>query len=145
MLRPALLLMLVSLALPASAEVYKWTDENGKVHFTDKPPTDKPAENIDATLKDTNIDTSSKDVAASLPTSTEKTQDEIAHEQQKAEERKAELAPVCSNIKRNIDMLEAGARVNFYDSEGNEYTVLEKDRPAKIAEWKNTYAELGCE
>lgn len=23
--------------LPASAELYKWVDENGKVHFTDKP------------------------------------------------------------------------------------------------------------
>ena len=33
------LLGLALLALqPAQAQLYKWTDENGKVHFTDKPP-----------------------------------------------------------------------------------------------------------
>ena len=33
------LLGLVLLAVqPALAQLYKWTDENGKVHFSDKPP-----------------------------------------------------------------------------------------------------------
>lgn len=27
----------IAFAIPASAELYKWVDENGKVHFTDKP------------------------------------------------------------------------------------------------------------
>ena len=31
-------LMLCLLAAPASAEMYKWTDEDGKVHYTDQPP-----------------------------------------------------------------------------------------------------------
>jgi hypothetical protein len=31
-------LMLCLLAAPDSAEMYKWTDENGKVHYTDQPP-----------------------------------------------------------------------------------------------------------
>ncbi|MFH1605210.1 MAG: DUF4124 domain-containing protein [Pseudomonadota bacterium] len=26
------------LVLPASAQMYKWVDENGKVHYSDKPP-----------------------------------------------------------------------------------------------------------
>ncbi|WP_298440770.1 DUF4124 domain-containing protein [uncultured Ferrimonas sp.] len=34
-MRPLLLLLL--LALPASAEIYKWVDANGKVHYSDKP------------------------------------------------------------------------------------------------------------
>jgi len=38
---PALLLLVVlgaALALPAAAQVYKWTDKDGKVHFGDLPP-----------------------------------------------------------------------------------------------------------
>src|SRR3954451_6345371 len=32
------LLMLCLLAASASADTYKWTDEDGKVHYTDQPP-----------------------------------------------------------------------------------------------------------
>mgnify|MGYP003700324227 CR=1 FL=1 len=33
-----LLLFLVTLSLPAFAQVYKWTDDNGNVHFGNQPP-----------------------------------------------------------------------------------------------------------
>lgn len=33
-----LVLFLMALAVPAQAEVYKWVDENGRAHYTDKPP-----------------------------------------------------------------------------------------------------------
>jgi hypothetical protein len=33
-----LTLALCLLALPAAAEMYKWTDEKGKVHYSDQPP-----------------------------------------------------------------------------------------------------------
>ncbi len=33
-----LLLLLVFVALDGVAEIYKWTDESGKVHFSDKKP-----------------------------------------------------------------------------------------------------------
>jgi hypothetical protein len=33
-----LTLALCLLALPAAAEMYKWTDEHGKVHYSDQPP-----------------------------------------------------------------------------------------------------------
>src|SRR4051812_22157077 len=39
------------------AEVYRWTDSAGKVHFSDKKPAEK-AENISAKIKQQNIDTS---------------------------------------------------------------------------------------
>jgi hypothetical protein len=32
------LLMCLSLSAAASAELYKWVDENGKVHYTDQDP-----------------------------------------------------------------------------------------------------------
>lgn len=37
-MKPLYLLLLTTLALPSAADLYKWTDENGKVHFSDKQP-----------------------------------------------------------------------------------------------------------
>jgi len=36
----ALALAALLLALPATAQVYKWTDPSGKVHYGDRPPDD---------------------------------------------------------------------------------------------------------
>ena len=38
MFRHGLVLLLAILALPAAAEIYKWTDAQGKVHYGDQPP-----------------------------------------------------------------------------------------------------------
>lgn len=43
-LRPWLLLILLLTALVANAEVYKWVDEQGNVHYGDVPPGGTPAE-----------------------------------------------------------------------------------------------------
>ena len=37
------LVICVLLTLPVQAEVYKWTDEQGRVHFSDTPPTEDSA------------------------------------------------------------------------------------------------------
>ena len=38
---------LLSVNILASAEIYRWTDEQGKMHFTDSPPTGKQVEEIE--------------------------------------------------------------------------------------------------
>lgn len=38
---------LLALCAPVHAEMYKWVDENGKVHFTDKPVNSPNAEEIE--------------------------------------------------------------------------------------------------
>jgi hypothetical protein len=49
----------ILLAVASSAEVYRWTDEHGRVHFSDKPPRDQQAENISDETRSVNVDTSS--------------------------------------------------------------------------------------
>lgn len=36
--RTALALLVVAISAPAPGQMYKWTDKDGKVHYTDKPP-----------------------------------------------------------------------------------------------------------
>ena len=38
MIRPAAFLLALMLALPATAQIYSWTDKDGRVHYADLPP-----------------------------------------------------------------------------------------------------------
>jgi len=42
-----LLMLFFCTSSMSMAEIYKWTDANGKVHFSDKPPANKNVETID--------------------------------------------------------------------------------------------------
>jgi len=41
------LVLLISTATQLNAQVYKWTDEMGRIHFTDSPPDDAKSKKID--------------------------------------------------------------------------------------------------
>lgn len=45
--RIAILMLLATLVTAALADMYKWVDENGKVHYTDSPPPGKKAKKLD--------------------------------------------------------------------------------------------------
>jgi hypothetical protein len=51
-MRPLLICLLLGLALPASAQIYKYTDAQGNTVFTDQPPKGQAAENVE--LQQTN-------------------------------------------------------------------------------------------
>lgn len=40
-------LLVFAFAGPVSAQVYKWVDENGKVHYSDKKPPDSAGQNVE--------------------------------------------------------------------------------------------------
>ena len=45
----AFLAMVLAMSLPAGAQVYKWTDEHGRAHFSDSPPEQGNASVVDTT------------------------------------------------------------------------------------------------
>ncbi len=48
-MRAILVLLLISISMLATAEIYKWTDASGRVHFTDQPVDN--AETVDLQIK----------------------------------------------------------------------------------------------
>ncbi len=65
--KPHCYILLASLIYPSivCSEVYRWTDENGKVHFADKPSTSHSSETVELrinTYEAVTYDTSSMDV-----------------------------------------------------------------------------------
>lgn len=51
-MRPLLICLLLSLALPASAQIFKYTDANGNTVFTDQPPEGQETQDVE--LPETN-------------------------------------------------------------------------------------------
>jgi hypothetical protein len=127
------------------ADVYKWVDENGKTRFSDKAPAEKPAENIENELKNTNVDEASKNLGSFSAASTEKTEDEKILEQKKLQKLEEAIGPRCKKMKEGIRSIARGDRVAFLDKNGKEEVVPERDIGKKLEEWKDEYRKLGCE
>lgn len=142
----AVFILYVSLLLsgPAVAEVYKWVDENGKVQFSDKAPAESSAENIEEKLKKTNVDEASKNISSGVIASTEKNSDEEMLELKKRQALEEKIGAKCRKWQEEINAIAEGRYIVFYDKDGNEELVLERDRGKKLLEWREGYQEYGC-
>lgn len=138
------LFLLLIIHQTVSAEVYKWIDETGKTRFSDKAPDKTPAETIGEQLEKTNVDDSSKNLNTSF-VSTEKTADEANHDAEVAQRKKEANAPICAKLKEGIDLISSGNRVAFFDENGNERKVLEKDLGKELEKMQEHYKQLNCE
>jgi hypothetical protein len=124
-------LLAALVALPASAQLYKWTDANGRVQYSDKPP---PANTKGQTVQGNNISTvpgtsqGSGAGAASAPKSTadreqdfrkrQAEQEEAQKKSQKlAEDQRAKQAN-CQAAQRQLAALQSGQRMAAFDEKG---------------------------
>lgn len=132
----------------ASAEVYKWIDENGKVQFSDKAPPAKNAEDISRDVEKTNVDHASGRMAAATSGRHEKTDEEKQlekdREQKQIEQLEATIGDGCRRMKKDIDAIARGERVAFIDKDGKEVMVPQRDLGKKLEEWKVGYENAGC-
>jgi len=127
------------------AEVYKWVDENGKLQFSDKAPAEKQAENIEKQLQKTNVDEASKKLSSSLPTKSEKTDDEKILALKKRQNLEEKIGKDCRKWQEDINSIARGDFVVFFDKDGKEELVLERDRGKKLEEWRAGYKGSDCE
>lgn len=115
------------LSLNVYAEVYRWTDANGKVHFGDKK-SGATAENITDKVKNTNVDTSTGE-HQKLETLFRKENDadrEYQQQQQKQAQPNPELLRRCAEAKDYLSKI--SGRVQFLDDKGKAVNVTEVER-----------------
>lgn len=127
-----------------TADVYKWVDENGKMRFSDTAPPEKKAENIEKQLQKTNVDSASGKMVSGAEHSSEKTEDEKLLEKQKRQKLEDAIGKSCQKMKSDIEAIARGDRGSFIDENGKEELVIERDRGAKLEEWKTKYRQYGC-
>jgi hypothetical protein len=124
-----LLGVLLLLYAPAAAEVYKWVDENGVVHYSERPPGDRQSSELAIPTEPEPKSGSAADKAAG-PTSSwydqwlaeqreRKRLERVEREQQSAERgaEQAHMLEVCAEARQRLEVLETPCRA-FFDGRG---------------------------
>lgn len=155
-----LFLSAMALADVATAEVYKWVDAQGNIHFGDKPRDAALAEQAESveiiesyqpTLRTADEDDAFLREQEALRRRTElyKKEDE---EKRKAEtaRRNEEKAALCADYKEDISKLTTmetvnGVRTYYYLKDEDGKSMTSQRQREMVKELKAKYAALGCE
>jgi hypothetical protein len=133
----AILGMMV-ISLNSAAEIYRWVDKEGKVHFTDRKPS-SAAENITRDVKPQNIDTSNSEIqkiTAMREQEQKERQEKLQQEEQKQQELKAKMAQrnqaYCEEARKRLKKI--SGYIVFTDEQRRAVNVTEKERQQMVAE-----------
>lgn len=130
----SVLLFLLAAPMVLAEDFYKWQDENGKWHFSDKAPENAPTTVEQGTVSvpnTTNTRQTNKDLKSVF---SNETPAEIEHrkQQQAAEEnQRAQHNRACQQARKQLKTIEG--RVVFLDANGKPVQVSEDERIAKAA------------
>ena len=141
----ATLAALLASGIAVAGEIYKWTDDDGNVHYEDRPTGDTEIERLDIVTKNTdnslvqaNLDANreardaARQVASEAPP--EMTRDEILAEQQK---RKDE----CQRYRDRLQEFLRSQRLYEEDEAGNRSYLSEEDMMAARTRVQNQIQE----
>ena len=120
------LVVCLFLVLPVQAEVYKWTDEQGRVHFSDKPPTEDtsgyqsrtPASAGNASPQETPTDAERRARQKKLSDSLEADRREMEQADAKRKEQQAKREHNCKVARGELNASKKANRIYDYDQQG---------------------------
>lgn len=144
-LRVCCLALLCSLPFLAQAEIYKWTDENGQVHYTQQPPADLPAEHITPPPPPP-IDPEKAQQQVEELIESQQTEESAEVKRQKVEQAE-ELAEQireenCQIARDNLLVYQNNPGRRFMNELGEVTRPTEEERQAKITEFEKQVDEF---
>ncbi len=131
---PMLLAALWGTGLPASAEMYKWRDAEGQVHYSRSPPPGQPAERIKPPPK---VDTTKAREA--LDEKIEKQAIEADERRDREEEAEKAAAQAeareaaCTEARAEAERLAGAARSYRTEADGTRVIQTDEEHKASIA------------
>ena len=128
------------LSATLNAEVYKWVDKDGNVHYTDKPPAG--GQSIQLNVKTGKSKTPAKDLNTQVEELDEQEEVERIRKQQEQDFAKAEAEKndYCKQLNDNLKTLQTTTRIRVTGDDGElrfmtpeEIVKRKKDTQQKIA------------
>ena len=157
--RPCTLLLLLAITWAGSAtatEVYKWTDENGVVHFSDSPRASGEMEALeveeiyrpgsqDAYAAPADPDSSAPTAGPESDTVSvaQQRREKIAKERAERRTAQAETEQVCARHRQRLEQMEPARRV-FYTDEQGESVRMDDDQRMALIEESKAYLRENC-
>ncbi|MFN7097197.1 MAG: DUF4124 domain-containing protein [Gammaproteobacteria bacterium] len=136
------LLIILIACSAAAAEVYKWTDANGVVHYSDTPGNNDvqivELPNYPAVVSNVPAEQTSmpSTISAQSPTAT-------PQEQQQAIAQQKQQEAYCEQAKANLGLLqETGRRVYTVSTDGQYHYFNDTERQAEIKKTQEQIKEL---
>lgn len=130
-----LLLLLSVAATPATAELYRWTDADGRVHYSDRKPaaeSEEEVEAIDDQLTPVNIDESHKQRQALNKVFAKEDKHVQRGEQQQQRKQQQARAQQCREARGYLRAI--SGPVAFLDEDGKDMKISERERQERQAE-----------
>ena len=137
-------------SVTASAQIYKWTDENGKVHYSDKAPDNKEyVEKIQLT-KESKPSQKSDSERRSLE-NTKRFLNVLEEEKAVKREREKELAKkqkkmrgYCQRLGKEISIYKQGYAIVRYGKDGGHEYLTDDEIEARVNKYEQMWKE-NCE
>lgn len=132
----------------ALAAVYKWTDSEGNVHYTQTPPPDQKAETVE-THTGVSADEAKQNLEALKQKAGDKGAGEQAAPEQTEEQKKVAMEQEelrkknCEVARQNLQVLQGGGRVQVKDEGGNTVLLDDAAMKAKLEE-SRAYIKENC-
>jgi hypothetical protein len=129
----------------AEDEIYRWVDENGVVHFGDRPGGQAGVEKVD--IPESQINSAQPASAAASgdtsqpPSRAQQQRDERAVTRKEAAEKQKELEAGCTQRRQLVTQLEPSTRVMVTYEDGTVIRMDDNDRLEKLNEAKSYIAE----
>jgi hypothetical protein len=131
------------LAAPALAQVYKWTDDEGRVHYSDTPPTDAEATLMPVESADTDLEASLREQVARERELElrEQTAADAAEDAEAEAAHRAAVERACIQARERVATIESARRLSRVDDDGTRRTYNEEERAAALAEARQQVTE----
>ena len=152
-----LMLLIVAFAILATDaiaedEIYRWVDENGVVHFGDRPPANAEADQVSIQTSKISNTAPASDAAAggpyaasaSEPSVAQQLRDARAEKRAEAAEKEKIVAEACAQRRTIVSQLEPSTRVIVQLEDGT-VTRMDDDVRLETLNEAKAYISANCE
>ena len=139
----AAMLMAVLAPTAVLAQVYRWVDDEGRVHYSDTPPTGIESTLMPIQSDDTDLEASLREqVARERELELQQQLESDAAEDAAAEaSRREALARACTRAQARVETIETARRLSRVDDDGTRHTYNDEERAAALAEARRQVEE----
>lgn len=129
-------------AVPAfAAEVYKWTDENGVIHFSDTKPVHRDSEVQNLPDDEPPAESDPNAASETGPSAAQQRREEIQRKARASQEQQVRTEQQCQAWQAEVDRLEPNRRVFYTNEQGETERMDDVERTDRVAELKSLIAE----
>jgi hypothetical protein len=132
----------IALLVPAfaSAEIYRWTDAQGRVHFSEKP-SGSGAEQVEVKPQVVERDDATREREQRTQQYFDARRDEKAQSQARASAARAERNKECSELRSNLAQIQRGGRYFVTGKDGERSYIDEAEVEAARSRLSSRIAE----